>query len=48
MLPNNVKKAYKICEKESNWIKKKNIKSEKLAKAIYIYPWLIFKKYSKK
>ena len=46
-LPNLVKVAYRICERESKIIKAKNIKNEKLAKLLYIFPWLLFKIYAK-
>ncbi len=43
MLPKSVLVAYKICYKESELIKRKNIKNEKFAKVLYLIPWLIFK-----
>lgn len=47
-LPILVKVAYKICEKESKFIKNKKIKSEKIAKFFYVIPWIMFKLYAKK
>lgn len=47
-LPLLVKKAYKICEKESILIKNKKISNEKLAKIIYFFPWILFKLYAKR
>ena len=47
MLPKLVKLAYRMCYKESKFIKNRNIKNEKIAKFIYIFPWILFKIYAK-
>lgn len=47
ILPKLVKLAYRICDKESKFIKNKKIKNEKFAKFIYIMPWTMFKIYAK-
>lgn len=47
ILPRLVKVAYRICNQESKMIKNKNIRSEKLAKFLYLMPWIMFKMYAK-
>ena len=47
ILPKLVKFAYRICDKESKFIKNKKIKNEKFAKFLYIMPWTMFKIYAK-
>ncbi len=47
MLPGLVKLAYKICNHESKIIKNNNIKNERLAKFLYVIPWMMFKIYAK-